>query len=153
MTALYQSFPINAGEDPLGTYGPTAVRDGWACLSGSSGNQITAYAICRPATSALGIINIRTGTPSIRTGATCNTGEKLIGGGHKNAGGSMHFTAAPMYPGDRIVNAWWDYTATSEIFYTNTGTSGDYQTPYALCAVISTVSTPPTPTSTDGIQL
>ncbi len=38
------------------------------------------------------------------------------------------------------MNAWWDYTATSEIFYANTGTSGDTQTPYALCAPVVTTT-------------
>lgn len=38
------------------------------------------------------------------------------------------------------MNAWWDYTATSEIFYANTGTSGDTQTPYALCVPIATTT-------------
>ena len=47
---MYRNYPISIGDDPLGANGPTATQDGWACLSGSSGNTITAYVLCRTST-------------------------------------------------------------------------------------------------------
>lgn len=55
---MYRNYPISTGDDPLGTDGPTAVHDGWVCLSGSSGNTITAYAICRTSTGTTPLSNV-----------------------------------------------------------------------------------------------
>lgn len=55
---MYRNYPISIGDDPLGADGPTATHDGWACLSGSSGNTITAYAICRSSTGVTPLSNV-----------------------------------------------------------------------------------------------
>ena len=49
---------MKAGEDPLGTYAPTAVNDGWVCHTGASENAVVAYALCRTSTGASPLSNV-----------------------------------------------------------------------------------------------
>ena len=47
---MYRNYPISAGENPINQGAVT--HDGWVCYSGSSGNTIVAYALCRTSTGA-----------------------------------------------------------------------------------------------------
>lgn len=55
----YWNMPMSVGDNLLSAVGYTAaVHDGWICHSGSSGNTITAYALCRTSVGSSPLSNI-----------------------------------------------------------------------------------------------
>lgn len=151
----YWNMPMSAGDNLLSAVGyGAAARDGWICHSGSSGNTITAYAICRTstATSPLANVVVKKGT-STSGSISCDAGQKLIGGGYQNSGDAYGWVSLPMYTGNSITNSFWTHTSTQDEYFATSGSSGTTLVPYALCASSTPTNTAPqacTVRSTDG---
>lgn len=72
---------MKAGVNPFTNGGTIPVRDGWACDSGTTGETVTAYALCRTSITPgpLSLVTVKHENAA-RDPASCDAGQKLIGG-------------------------------------------------------------------------